>query len=401
MSHALVDFLESFSKYLEIYNQVSLTTKMTEEFVKIIIEVIFILSIATNEVKRKKGSESFLQDILCNFRFLYFVRIQKTVEKQRLSGYIGEVTWPDKRGCATHPTSCRIYADPLTSDSHLRNSDMFVIYYHRLLAVTEIRPQGSKKSRRFENGFPRRTRQQTTTSRGRSTVTHRPRGSLKPTYSRTGCQMVHFLDPRETYVFIIFRNTTPDLTICAAGSGKSVLWCVISRPLLPVTVLMLTVSAEIIQHIMALRDNGKVTLGYFYFDFQDEQKKTVRDTVTSLFIQLSAYSKPCHDIIYRLYSTHGKGTQQPSNEILIDCLKEMLTITTQPQPIFIVMDALDECPDDGMPTPREEVLNLVRVLVRLQLPNLHICVTSRPEIGIQILLKPLAVHALSLDDETR
>ena len=33
MSHALVDFLESFSKYLEIYNQVSLTTKMTEEFV--------------------------------------------------------------------------------------------------------------------------------------------------------------------------------------------------------------------------------------------------------------------------------------------------------------------------------------------------------------------------------
>ena len=165
---------------------------------------------------------------------------------------------------------------------------------------------------------------------------------------------------------------------------------------------MLTVSAEIIQHIMTLRETGKATLGYFYFDFRDEQKKNLRDAVTSLLVQLSAYSKPCHDIIYRFFSTHRKGTQQPSNEILIDCLKEMLTITTQQQPIFIVMDALDECPnDDGMPTPREEVLNLVMVLVRLRLPNLHICVTSRPEIDIQIMLKPLAVHVLSLDDETR
>ena len=168
-----------------------------------------------------------------------------------------------------------------------------------------------------------------------------------------------------------------------------------------VTVLMLTVSAETIQHIMTLRDTGKAMLAYFYFDFRDEEKQSARNAVTSLLIQLSAYSKPCRDIIYRLYSTHGKGTQQPSNGILIDCLKEMLTIANQPQPIFIIMDALDECPDDGMPTSREEVLNLVMVLVRLQLPNLYICVTSRPEIDIQTKLKPLALHMLSLDDETR
>ena len=78
----------------------------------------------------------------------------------------------------------------------------------------------------------------------------------------------------------------------------------------------------------------------------------------------------------------------------------MLTVAAQ-QPIFIVMDALDECPDDGMPTPREEVLNLIKLLVRLQLPNLHLCVTSRPEIVIQTMLKPLAVNSISLHDETR
>ena len=173
----------------------------------------------------------------------------------------------------------------------------------------------------------------------------------------------------------------------------------------PIAVLTLTLSAAVIQHINALRDTGSATLAYFYFDFRDEQKQHVRDAVTSLLIQLSAYSKPCCDIIYRLYSTHGKGTQQPGDGILIDCLKEMLTVTAQQKPIFIIMDALDECPDYGTPTPREEILNLVKDLVSLQVPKLRICVTNRPEIDIQTMLKPLAVHAsvhvLSLDSGTR
>jgi hypothetical protein len=166
--------------------------------------------------------------------------------------------------------------------------------------------------------------------------------------------------------------------------------------------LILIISSAIIQHLMKLRDTGNATLAYFYFDFRDEQKQNVRNVVTSLLIQLSAYSKPCCDIIYRLYSTHGKGMQQPSNRILIDCLKEMLAIAAQ-HPIFIVMDALDECPDLGMPTPREAVLNFVKDLVclHLQVPNLHIFVTSRPEVDIQTRLKPLAVNAISLQDESR
>jgi hypothetical protein len=150
---------------------------------------------------------------------------------------------------------------------------------------------------------------------------------------------------------------------------------------------------------MRLRDAGRATLAFFYFDFRDEEKQNVRNAVTSLLIQLSAYSKPCCDIVHRLYLTHGKGTQQPSNSTLIDRLKEVLTVAAQ-QPIFVVMDALDECPDLGMPTPREAVLDLLKDLVRLQLPNLHIGVTSRPEVDIQTMLKPLAVNAISLHEDT-
>ena len=166
----------------------------------------------------------------------------------------------------------------------------------------------------------------------------------------------------------------------------------------------MTTSSAIIQHILKLRDAGNATLAYFYFDYRDKQKQTVRNVVTSLLVRLSAYSKPCCEIIYRLYSKHGKGMKQhqPSNGNLIDCLKEMLATVTQ-HPIFIVMDALDECPDLGLPTPRDAVLNFVKDLVCLhvQVPNLHIFATSRPEVDIQNRLKPLAVNAISLQDESR
>jgi hypothetical protein len=70
-------------------------------------------------------------------------------------------------------------------------------------------------------------------------------------------------------------------------------------------------------------------------------------------------------------------------------------------PTFLVLDALDECPNYfGLPTPREAVLDLLVDLVCLQLPNLHICVTSRPEFDIRSALQPLAFRSISLHNES-
>jgi hypothetical protein len=69
-------------------------------------------------------------------------------------------------------------------------------------------------------------------------------------------------------------------------------------------------------------------------------------------------------------------------------------------PIYIIIDALDECPDiSGTPSAREEVLELVDDLVNLNLPNVHLCVTSRPEIDIRKALEPLQPLEISLHDE--
>ena len=53
----LFERIESFFQRLEVYTQISLTTKMAEVLVKIFIELLSILSIATKEVKRRRASE--------------------------------------------------------------------------------------------------------------------------------------------------------------------------------------------------------------------------------------------------------------------------------------------------------------------------------------------------------
>ena len=71
-------------------------------------------------------------------------------------------------------------------------------------------------------------------------------------------------------------------------------------------------------------------------------------------------------------------------------------------PIYLIIDALDECPSTNeQSSPRRQVLTLVEKFVKLDLPNLRICVTSRPEADIQATLGPLTStpNIISLHEE--
>jgi len=95
---------------------------------------------------------------------------------------------------------------------------------------------------------------------------------------------------------------------------------------------------------MALRDAGRASIAYFYFDFRDVNKQRLHNLLPSLLIQVAAWSDPCCDILSRLYSAHGRGAQRPNNCDMVECLEEMLALNVK-QPKYIIMDALDECPD--------------------------------------------------------
>ncbi|KAF8265665.1 hypothetical protein EI94DRAFT_1735068 [Lactarius quietus] len=166
------------------------------------------------------------------------------------------------------------------------------------------------------------------------------------------------------------------------GSGKSV------------------ICSSVIQDIMDACETGSAIMAYFYFDFRDLNKQTCHDLLRSLVFQLSTFSGPYCDILHRIYETHKDGTQQPSDDTLKGCLKEMLRLLAHGQ-VFIVLDAIDECPDSpGFPPPRSEVLQLVKELVDLRLSRLQICATSRPEVDIRAVFEPLASRSVSLHDES-
>ena len=159
-------------------------------------------------------------------------------------------------------------------------------------------------------------------------------------------------------------------------------------------------SSAIIQGIQTLCKAGLGSIAYFYFDFRDLDKQNRRNLLPSLLVQLSAQSSSRCDILHRLYLEHDNGTQKPTEAALTQCLKDMLTIPDQP-PIYIILDALDECPNSyGVPSPRWQVLSLVEQLMDLRLPHLHVCVTSRPEFDIRVTLGRLALHSVSLHDES-
>jgi hypothetical protein len=135
---------------------------------------------------------------------------------------------------------------------------------------------------------------------------------------------------------------------------------------------------------------------YFYFDFRDQAKQSMRGLVSSLLAQLAARSKPYRDMLSRLHSKYAGTGWRCGEYSLRKCLKDMLALPRQP-PVYIILDALDECPVSGMPSPRENVLELIKELVDMQLHHLRICATSRPEVCINANLESPVFRHVWLD----
>jgi hypothetical protein len=207
------------------------------------------------------------------------------------------------------------------------------------------------------------------------------------------------VDPWQTYAF---RTASMPLVLkasgFAAGCGKSTLLYV--APPWPYSRLLIWhISSAIIQDIQDLRAAGLATIAYYYFDFRDIKKQDRYGLLSSLLSQLSLESDSCYEVLSQLYSDHASGATKPDSIALIKCIKNMLGLPRQ-GPVYIIIDALDECPDTyGMPSAREQVLDLIVELVNQSLTNVHLCVTSRPEIGIRKALDPLKPLEISLHDE--
>jgi len=159
---------------------------------------------------------------------------------------------------------------------------------------------------------------------------------------------------------------------------------------------MLSISSAIIEDIKKMREARSCLIAYYYFDFKDASKRDLRGLLASLLLQLSDDSDSCWEILHDLYTACHAGSEKPSNSTLSESLKNMLKVPGQ-APIFLILDALDECPSTrGTPSAREKVLDFMEDLVGSYHPNLFICITSRPEQDIQFVLNPLTSPSLCI-----
>jgi hypothetical protein len=158
-------------------------------------------------------------------------------------------------------------------------------------------------------------------------------------------------------------------------------------------------SSTIIEKIETMRKSGLASLAMFFYDFRDDQKKDLRGLLSSVLVQLCRQSDSYCGIVSKLYSEHEGGSEEPSDDTLLLCFKRLLELPRQ-APIYLIVDALDECLNtQALSSPREEVLKLLKDLIDLNLPNLRLCVTSRPETDIKAVLGHLSFCSISLHDE--
>ena len=159
-------------------------------------------------------------------------------------------------------------------------------------------------------------------------------------------------------------------------------------------------SSTIIEDIRSMRKAGLASLAFFYFDFRDDRKKELRGLLSSFLVQLYHQSDSYFDILSRLYSEHDNGSRPPNDDALAGCLKELLNLPRL-APVYLIVDALDECPNPSVVrSPRAKVLSFMEELVTIQIQNLRICITSRPELDIKHVLDHLIFRTVSLHDES-
>jgi hypothetical protein len=158
-------------------------------------------------------------------------------------------------------------------------------------------------------------------------------------------------------------------------------------------------SSAIIRDLDATSKLGLSSTAFYFFDFRADAKQTLRGLLSSLLVQLCDQSGACYKFLWDLYSMVREGSRRASDDELMKCLENMVTSQGQ-APVYIVIDALDECPNtSGITSERESVLSALKNLFDLDCPSLRICITSRPEQDIKETLRPLASQSLSLHDQ--
>ncbi|KAK1252130.1 hypothetical protein MKX08_003317 [Trichoderma sp. CBMAI-0020] len=151
-----------------------------------------------------------------------------------------------------------------------------------------------------------------------------------------------------------------------AGSGKSILTSSVIKYLRD-------------QYIS--KSSPSTALAYFYFSFSDLQKQKVDGMLTSLVKQICSQLYKEFLFVQR-FREHKRRGERPDTQTLEEML---LTSTSGFSNVYVVIDALDECP--LLNDQRENLLKSLGRILGNAPNNLHVFLTSRKEQDIDKKLR--------------
>jgi hypothetical protein len=172
-----------------------------------------------------------------------------------------------------------------------------------------------------------------------------------------------------------------------AGCGKTIIWSACFLLFFSFASHLRTVSSTIIENIKTIIQNQPGSgLAYFYFDINDKAKQTSQSLLSSLVLSFTAKSKK-YLFMEQLYEQHDQ-LHKPTEDELLHLLMKLLCYFKE---AYMVIDALDECDDYYQLFDQ-----VVRVIHKWQLPQLHLLVSSRREQNIVVTMGEYTPTEISL-----
>ncbi|CAG9955408.1 unnamed protein product [Clonostachys rosea f. rosea IK726] len=135
-------------------------------------------------------------------------------------------------------------------------------------------------------------------------------------------------------------------------------------------------SSTIITDLDATNSNLRVL--YFFFNFNDVEKRSLEKAIRSLIFQLYSKHGILRSEVDAVYSSFGNGTRQPDAPVLDQLLRRMVQ---KDKEIYLVLDALDESERHSGSYSSKSLPDWIKGLHN-EPTNIHILVTSRPEQNI-------------------
>ena len=153
-------------------------------------------------------------------------------------------------------------------------------------------------------------------------------------------------------------------------------------------------SSTIIKDLDLFCKTDANAIAYWYFSFSERGTLNLGNSVSSLLRQLCSVINAVPTSIQDLWKKHNVSGSRPSNDILVTILDEMIhAFARESRRVFLVFDALDECParldntaagsmNEKNLLLRSEVLDTLMHLIDKH-SNLRIVATSRKELDMQ------------------